>query len=471
MITMEKKEKIKLSAYAAITAFSFYFLISPRPSGISVPIFAALQFLMMCFVVPQKKKLIKFIPIFILSLNYFISGSRIWHIINIPVFVILLSAMFADVSITQKATTAAGNVLLKSREPFSRFHLPFKWFGELTSGKGAITKKIIFALLCALVCVIPLIIILSGADMVFDNHAGILMESLSSQWDVTTTFFAVTSTAVGLYLFGMVHSSHDKPRPVFERIYAPDGDLLTINTVLGAALTVYTIFCIIQFKYLFAGSTLPAGLSYAEYARKGFFELLGLSFANIVAILLVVFFTQAKEGNWAKVSRLLCCYLCAVTMVLLVSSYYRLSLYTAEYGLTRLRLFVMGFLFFEAIGLVATFVYILKPRFNVVYIYGALATVYYLVLNIVPVDYVIAENHVNKYIENKTPIPEYVFELSSDAAPAMEKLFHHTDNAEIKNEITTFFTRNSLRSGDKWQSYNLSIENSKRTHRGLYSGK
>ena len=43
---------------------------------------------------------------------------------------------------------------------------------------------------------------------------------------------------------------------------------------------VYMVFVAVQFKYFFSG-TLDSGLTYAEYARKGFFELLFVTIINL----------------------------------------------------------------------------------------------------------------------------------------------------------------------------------------------
>ena len=94
---------------------------------------------------------------------------------------------------------------------------------------------------------------------------------------------------------------------------AKQGDTLILNILLFAIAAVYTIFAVVQFRYLFAEQTLPYGLTYTEYARKGFFELLFLTGINI----------------------------------LLASSFYRMWLYNEDDGLTRLRFLVFGFLIFE----------------------------------------------------------------------------------------------------------------------------
>ena len=69
-----------------------------------------------------------------------------------------------------------------------------------------------------------------------------------------------------------------------------------------------------------------------------------LSGFNIMLILISVRLTRLREGLGPKIAGYLCHYLCVVTIILLTSSFYRLWLYSADFGLTRLRLLVFGFL-------------------------------------------------------------------------------------------------------------------------------
>ena len=46
---------------------------------------------------------------------------------------------------------------------------------------------------------------------------------------------------------------------------------------------IYILFCVIQFSYLFGGTgnNLAPGYTFAEYARKGFFELIVVTIINL----------------------------------------------------------------------------------------------------------------------------------------------------------------------------------------------
>lgn len=451
--------KIKLLIYTLISAISFSYLVLPENAGISVPIFVLIQFIFMFFIAPNRKKLWLSIPMFIFSLNCFCSANTIWRFSNLIIGIIIQSSMFLDFSFKDDSLTFISNIGSSFFTPFAYFNLPVKWTLEINSDKSTIVKRVLLALCIAVPCVIILTLVLSSADMVFSLKVNNLFSNTSNILTFNTIFKIVCGIAVGLFLFGTIYHAHTNniTRPEKERNIK--GDLIIINILLSSLLIVYTLFVVIQFKYLFAGSSLPNGLTYTDYARKGFFELLALTFVNIVLILTSIKLTKKSEIKWSLLTKIFCHYLCAVTLVLLISSFYRMFLYTNDDGLTRLRFFVMGFLIFEAIGLLITFLYIAKPKFNICLMYTIIALVYYMILNIIPTDNIIAKNQIDKYLENERDDLAYIFTLSADAAPAIEFLLDNTTDNEMIEEAYRFLRDvNKPYLPPRWQRYNLSTE-------------
>lgn len=109
--------------------------------------------------------------------------------------------------------------------------------------------------------------------------------------------------------------------------------------VLGVVLALYAAFCGVQFTFLFARHGLPYGLTYAGYARSGFFQLLavaGINLAGIGVCLAGVARSRVVSGMLAG--------LVAATGVMLASAALRLHLYVGAYGLTWLRLVSLTFI-------------------------------------------------------------------------------------------------------------------------------
>ncbi len=461
---LTQNKKIFLLSYALISALGFSYLVVPERAGISILLFAVLQFAFAFYFVPDKKRLLYFIPIFAMALNSFVSAANIWRSTNLILSFVLYAAMFVKPDFCTDSFRSLGQFAKRLVRPLRHFALPLRWALDMNKGKTAILRRVLLALVIALPAAGILIGLLSSADMVFSLGTKQLYDSFMSFFNFHAIPVMLWGILAGLYLFGTVYLSL---APATDDEEAEDrlpirGDVMVINIILSVILFVYTLFVIVQFKYLFAGAVLPQGLSYTEYARKGFFELLALTGVNIAAILAVTHLTKTKTGSWVKLTRILCHYLCAVTVVLLISSFYRMLLYTGDDGLTRLRLFVLGFLIFEAFGLVLTFFYIAKPKFNISLCYLVIALSYYTVLNLVPTDYIIAKNQVDLYLGGQREDIQYVYTLSPDIAPALLYLDENTDNEGEKIFLKTFL-KNACREDipERWQRYNLSRERAK----------
>lgn len=108
--------------------------------------------------------------------------------------------------------------------------------------------------------------------------------------------------------------------------------LAIVDLVIGA-------FVVLQIAYLFGGQStiLAAGMTYSDYARRGFFELVAA--ACLAGGVVVALETTVERRTRPYVAALLT--LIALTAVVLVSAAVRLRLYQDAYGWTELRLYVL----------------------------------------------------------------------------------------------------------------------------------
>ncbi len=119
--------------------------------------------------------------------------------------------------------------------------------------------------------------------------------------------------------------------------------LVVVDLVVGA-------FVGLQVAYLFGGlDTLDAaGITYAQYARRGFFELVAAAcLASTVVVVLEATVERRTRPYLAALVALI-----ALTAVVLVSAALRLGLYQAAYGWTELRLYVLAAIVTMGAGLV-----------------------------------------------------------------------------------------------------------------------
>jgi hypothetical protein len=108
--------------------------------------------------------------------------------------------------------------------------------------------------------------------------------------------------------------------------------LVVIDLVVG-------LFVALQVAYLFGGqdTLAAAGMTYSDYARRGFFELVAA--ACLAGWVVVALETTVVRRSRPYLVALLA--LLALTAVVLVSAALRLRLYQDAYGWTELRLYVL----------------------------------------------------------------------------------------------------------------------------------
>ncbi len=113
-----------------------------------------------------------------------------------------------------------------------------------------------------------------------------------------------------------------------------------LTAFLGSNAALFAAFVAVQVAYLFArGDTLAAAsLSYSEYARRGFFELLFV--AGFVAAILFVAELVVDRPTRAYLAGALA--LLVLTGVVVASSVYRMDLYQRVYGWSELRLYALA---------------------------------------------------------------------------------------------------------------------------------
>jgi hypothetical protein len=106
---------------------------------------------------------------------------------------------------------------------------------------------------------------------------------------------------------------------------------------LAALIVLLAAFVATQLATLFGGNRHvleTAGLTYAEYARSGFAQMLAVA----ALALAVVAAARRWAGEGGRLLRALLAALCILTLVVIGSALHRLGLYEHAYGLTRLRI-------------------------------------------------------------------------------------------------------------------------------------
>ena len=128
--------------------------------------------------------------------------------------------------------------------------------------------------------------------------------------------------------------------------------------ILGSVDLLFAFFVSIQFQYFFGGQAniKVEGFTYAEYARRGFTELVIVAVLSLLLFLGLNTLTRRQTAGQRRGFSGLGIGLVALVAIILVSAYQRLVLYEQAYGFSRLRAYTHVFMIWLGILLVITIV-------------------------------------------------------------------------------------------------------------------
>ncbi|MGA9191852.1 MAG: DUF4173 domain-containing protein [Anaerolineales bacterium] len=282
-------------------------------------------------------------------------------------------------------------------------------------------------LLLAFPIVVAFLVLLSSADLIFGDY---VRQTLA--WLDLARFFDYLGRLTVILLIGVFSLGAlvvALRRSDGYRLIGEDKPLLPpflgfteAAVVLGAVDLLFGLFVVVQLRYFFGGEAniTAAGYTYAEYARRGFAELVFLALLTLGMILALGAWTRRERRSHVQSFNGLSGLLVLLTGVILTSAFMRLLLYEEAYGFSRLRTYThvailwMGVLFLAFLGL------LLAGRLRAFAVACAVGAIgFCLTLNLLNVDaFIVRQNFANPSRAGELDAG-YLATLSADAVPAL----------------------------------------------------
>ncbi len=323
-------------------------------------------------------------------------------------------------------------------------------------------------LLLAIPAVVVLAALLAAADVVFSDYVDEILRWLRIEKIVEYLGRTLVVVLSGLFLLGAMAAAlrHPGERKYFgedKPLVAPFLGFTESAVVLCAVNLLFTAFVAIQFTYLFGGhaNITAAGYTYAEYARRGFGELVAVSFLTLALILGLSAVGRRETRRQQTAFFGLSGALVVLIGVILASALMRLLLYEDAYGFTRLRTYThvailwMGVLFLVFLALlIAGRLRAFAPAALAAAI-GFAAT-----LSLLNVDVFIVGRNAARLDESGAVDVSYLASLSNDAVPALVDLAAVVPEDERQALLGQLACRarqvEERGAGLAWPSYHLS---------------
>ncbi|MET8836374.1 DUF4153 domain-containing protein [Micromonospora sp. NPDC004540] len=336
--------------------------------------------------------------------------------------------------------------------PFAAFRgLPWVRRHVTASPEAGTVRKVTGSVVATVLVLLVFGSLLSSADAAFSE----VLNAVVPEINVGTVFRWIFLAAVGgLIAVAAVYTLAAPPdlstvdRPSTRRL-----GVLEWAPAIGALTLLFVGFVIVQFTVLFGGQRhvqKVAGLSYSEYARSGFWQLLFVTLLTLAVLGGVSRWASRERPVERTLLRVLLGLLSALSVVIVVSALSRMWTYQKVYSFTGERIFVMAF----ELLLGAVFLMILAAgvRWQGRWIPGttvALAVAMLLGLAVLnPEDYA-AKRNILRYEQTGKIDAWYLRALSADATPALAKL------PDPVRRCTLSWIADDLEESDPWYAWNL----------------
>lgn len=418
----------------------------------------------------------------ILSLSFFVTSNGFIKFL-VTVFMIFAFAYWIYCAGGNREEEKMGDML-----PFdllkSVLVLPFvsfgKLFGAIKSGmkSSSVGKKIGMILLGIIIAVIPTTIItalLLSADDAFGNLTDSLFSGLFDDLPKNIWYF-ILGIPAAMYIFGMMYSSAEhRGREYMSRennekalTRARIAPVIITCAAITPIIIVYVLFFFSQTGYFlsaFSGIR-PEGITYAEYARRGFFELCTVSVINLGIIVAACLFTKREDGKRSRAVRGYVITLAVFTLILIAIAVSKMVMYIDAYGLTRLRVYTTWFM----IALAVLFVFIIvrqaAEKFNLFRNFAVIGAAMFALLVFADVDAMVAGYNVQCYRSGKldTVDIDMMYDLSDSAVKYVVPLMED-ENSKIAAEAKDYveYKKNEfLDRENRFANFNLVTHNAAR---------
>jgi len=282
----------------------------------------------------------------------------------------------------------------------------------------------LWAIFKGVVIVSPLLVLFislfSSADAVFAAHIQKIVKVFSldlSRHIFMISFFSWMAT--GLLAAACINSTPWKfGREIKIRLGAEETAI-----IMGALAVLFITFVLFQLSYLFGGREFiesTSGLTVAEHARRGFFEL-----ATVATLTLGLLIAFASFCAGQRLFRPLASILVGCVMLILLSATQRMLLYVDSFGLTIDRLTVLAFMTWLGFSLVMFSGTVLRARVKdfllSLTVVGIAMIFVFALLN--PAALVARVNIERSITEGQEVDAQYLLRLGSDAVPTIMEYF------------------------------------------------
>ncbi|WP_339859626.1 DUF4173 domain-containing protein [Pseudohongiella acticola] len=348
--------------------------------------------------------------------------------------------------------------------PWTTLRLPLLFLLSLRYAAGDVdpallprsrVRGVIKGLLLAAPMLLVFALLFASADARFDGY----LSTVSQVFSFMAVEHLITMTLMSIVAFGLLAMALHKPDPgqveVSQTLSLGREETLII---MGSLVLLFLVFVVLQAGYLFGGQSIieqTSGLTLAEYARRGFFEML-----VVAGLTLMLLLAMSGLRCDLRYYRPLAAIMVLLVLIIMISALQRLLLYVDAFGLTMDRLLALGVMLWLAGSLVGFVMTVLRgcPQgfaFGSV-VFGMILLLVAGFMN--PAAWVAKTNLERALVSGDNQIDvTYLRRLGADAVPVVLTMFDDLPD-QVQCELGRFLTEawSVEQSATDWRQWNAS---------------
>lgn len=462
-----------ISGVSLVLGLLFDFFFYGKVPGISFPLYVVLIMVgLFTIAFFFKKKINKEVfwllaPLIFFSAMVFVRASETLIVFNIAASLSLL-LIIVRVSFGEKVK----NFLIE--DYIKVFFLPIKFIRPLSqtlsnlflSLKVKNDQKVFLQIVKGILMAIPVLFVFlflfSSADLIFQKYVSNLI-NIDIEPETISRFILIL-TAILAYIGAYSYLFRKQESQITVQQNSKNYNIGRVeNSILLSSVNVlFFIFILIQLTYLFGGESNISvqGFTYAEYARRGFFELIAVAIISLLLLLFTEKYIAKKETGHAIGFKVLSTALVLQVILIMASAFIRLSLYEEAYGFTDQRLFSHAFIILLAAIFCLLLYKIYKNEKGNIFAFRVFISIilFLAVMNFLNPDVFIARRNMERFAATGKLDTRYLGRLSSDAIPDTIKILDVSDE-NLKGSFAhgLYWRAQDINSSyfSKWQSLNI----------------
>ena len=416
--------------------------------GLSVPMITAVFYIIAFWWFADKEKpmrrfdIFMTVPIFLIAASFFFNISGISRLIGVLALLVLVPLHIASISGVLPDGMLSGNIFAGFGHTvacsFTYADVPVTTlFKNRKTEKGKRAGPVIIGMLVGIPLALIFLCLYYAVDDIFKQFVNNIIEKLGISVghivaDIIFGFVLCLLAGGWLFAFKRLKSKDGMKAEDMQKL---DGTI--VGTVFALVAVVQVLFVYIQLRYLFADSgNMPGGMDYADYARKGFFELTFTILISIAIIMLAIAIMRRDEKGRINLLPRISLSICILANYIIVaSSVKRFMIYIDGYDLSVKRVACLWLIVIMALSFLACLIKLWVPKFKSLRYIALVMVVMVAVLGFMNIEGAVADYNVSRYIDSgcESEIDmQYLSELGPGAAPALARLVDEkTPNSDL----------------------------------------